>query len=164
MAKTYINEKIWYDPEVSNYVMLDVTEEVGEQQPLEIDDTLLLPKNEYHVTLVAAGKITGKDTEQTARLISDIEGYLHDNPEAVKFGSLGDERFVCRDGEEATLIAPATIIGIEGLRKVVLKRVPDYKPAFTHVTLLKNEESPYGIGVNSQDDFDQLCKKYNMPK
>lgn len=157
-----ITERIWRDPEVKNYVMLDVTEDVGGQEAAVIDGTLLLPKDEYHVTLVAAGKIAGDDPRRTGELLQDLEEYLRANPDAVRFERLGDDRYVCRDGEEMTLIAPAEIVGIEGLRRVVTRHVPDYKPAFPHVTLLKNEQSPYGIGVNSTEDFQALCRRYEI--
>lgn len=159
MAKEYITEKIWYDLEVKSYVMLDVTEEIGEQKPLKVNGIELLPKEEYHVTLVAAGKIADGDEKLTRNLISDISKYLLSNPESVSFGGLGDERFTCHKDGETTLIAPAVIIGIEGLRKVVTSRIVNYKPAFPHVTLLKSENSLYGIGVNSQDDLEQYCRR-----
>ncbi|HMS92901.1 MAG TPA: hypothetical protein PKD28_00800 [Candidatus Saccharibacteria bacterium] len=158
MTRTNITEQIWYDPEVKHYIMLDVTEQIPEQTMQVFDGTELFPKDEYHVSLVAAGKLS-EDPATVAGIVDDVRSFLHDNPEAVAFQGLGDERYVCRDGDEMTLIAPARIVALDGLRGVVRRRIPEYEPAFSHVTLLKSASSPYGIGINSDSDLAAYCQK-----
>lgn len=51
------------------------------------------------------------------------------------------------------------MIGLDDLRQEIKQLIPDYVPLFPHVTLLKSENSQYGIGINSQKDFDNLCQK-----
>lgn len=161
MSRQNITEKIWYDPEVKSYIMLDVTDEIVPPQPLMIDNTKLLPKDEYHCTLVPAGKLSDSP-EKVARVINEVTDYLHFSPNAVRFIGLGDNYYFCKDGDEATLVAEAMIVGLVGLRKIVQQTIPDYKPAFPHITLLKNEQSLYGIGIHSAEDLKKLCKKVDL--
>ncbi|MFZ1258597.1 MAG: hypothetical protein WAQ25_03950 [Candidatus Saccharimonas sp.] len=158
MTRVNITENIWYDPEVKNYVMLDVTDAVGAQEARVIDGVDLLPKHEYHVTLVPAGKL-GKTALEVAAIINNIESFLKQHPAVMQFQKLGTERYICRKDDEMTLIAPAVITGLDALRAIVRQRVPDYQPAFPHVTLLKSANSPYGIGINSQKDLANYCIK-----
>ena len=158
MSREYLTQKIWRDAEGTNYIMFDVTEEVGEQQARVVDGVELLPKEEYHVSLVPAGRLSN-DVTVVETVINDVRAFVRDNPNMVVFGSLDDERYVCTKGDEKTLIAPANVLGLEGLCAVVRRYVPDYAPVFSHVTLLKSANSRYGIGVNSADDLRMYCRK-----
>jgi len=161
MTRQNITEKIWYDPDVKSYIMLDVTEDIPEQKPVVIDGTKLLPKSEYHCTLVPAGKLS-EDPAIVARVIEDVADYLRYNSQAVRFIGLADRYYICKDGDEVTLIAEATLVGLGGLRKIVQQTIPDYAPALPHVTLLKNDESTYGIGIHSAMDLKKLCRRVNL--
>lgn len=159
--RSNITKKIWHDPEVKNYIMLDVTDEIPPQQMQTIDNVELLPKDEYHVSLVPASKLS-EDASVVQDVVQDVTRLLRENPGVVVFEGLGEERYVCRKNGEVTMIAPAIIIGVESLRQIVRQYVPDYAPAFPHVTLLKSANSPYGIGVNSEDDLQLMCKRLGV--
>ena len=158
MSKEFLTNKVWHDPEGTTYIMLDVTSEIEPPQAITVDGVELLPKDEYHVTLVPTRKLTD-DTALQQAIVESVRAHLQGATEELKFMGVGDERYLCRDGEEATLIAPANIVGLNGVRRVVTNLVPDYEPAFPHVTLLKNAVSKYGIGINSEEDLRRLCRK-----
>lgn len=158
MSREYLSEKVWRDAEGTNYIMLDVTDEIGDQQARTIDGVELLPKDEYHVTLVPASKFS-EDESVVESVVDEVRAFLARNPDEIVFKELLDERYVCTKGDELTLIAPAVVLGLDALRAVVRRHVPDYAPAFPHVTLLKSANSKYGIGVNSMDDLHEYCRK-----
>lgn len=161
MTRINITEKIWYDSEVKSYIMLDVTDEISSQRARVVDNVELLPKDEYHVSLVPASKLS-EDASVVQDVVQDVTQFLRENPGVVVFEGLGEERYVCRKDGEVTMIAPAIIIGVESLRQVVRQHIPGYAPAFPHVTLLKSANSPYGIGVNSEDDLQQMCERLDI--
>lgn len=161
MSREYLSKKIWRDAEGTNYIMLDVTDEIGSQQARTVEGVELLPKDEYHVTLVPAGKLSG-DESVVELVIDEVRTFLAHNPDEVVFEELSGERYVCTKGDEMTLIAPAIVLGLDGLRGVVRRHVPDYAPTFPHVTLLKSANSRYGIGVNSVDDLQAYCRKLEI--
>lgn len=158
MSRVNLTESIWYDPEVKNYVMLDVTGSVDKQGSQVIGGLELLPKDEYHVTLVPAGKL-GKTALETSLILGGIEELLASHPGVIEFQGLGPERYICCKDDETTLIAPALITGLDALRVIVQQNVKDYSPAFPHVTLLKSANSPYGIGIHSAEDLAAYCRK-----
>lgn len=160
MTRVNLAENIWHDPEATNYIMLDVTDQIPLQLPQTIDGVELMPKDEYHISLVAAGKLSDNPRE-VATTIEAVREYLGSIEKLPEFVTLGAERYRCRKGDEVTLIAPAKIIGLDGLREVVKVRYPDYAPPFPHVTLLKSANSPYGIGINSSDDFELYCTRWD---
>ena len=163
MARVNITEKIWYDPQVKNYVMLDVTEDIERPKPITLDSQIVLePKDEYHCTLVAAGKLSS-DQDAVRELIADISDYFQSDPNAVQFNGLGPDYYVCHKGDESTLIVSAVIIGLDGLRDIVRKKFPGYGESIPHITLLKSENSQYGIGINSPADLSKYCEKINRP-
>lgn len=138
--------------------MLDVTSDIEPLRPINIGGFELLPKEEYHVTLVPTRKLTSEIAVQR-EIVESVRAYLQGATGELKFEGIGEDRYLCRDGEEATLIAPAYVSGLDGLRRVVGGIVADYAPAFPHVTLLKNADSKYGIGINSEEDLQRLCRK-----
>lgn len=152
-------EHIWLTPEKHNYIMLDVTGRIPPQFSLVVDGVELFPKEEYHISLVAADKITATP-EESQLLVSEIAKFLRANPKGIYFEGLTKERYICRDGDEVTMIAPANIAGLNKLYGIILRYVSDYRPAVPHVTLLKSESSIYGIGIHSEADFRTLCTKY----
>lgn len=152
-----VGENMWYDPEVKNFLMLDVTDEIPVQHTQVIDGVELVPKEDFHVTLVAAGKIAAS-AAQADELIAKIARYVREHSHKVAFIGLDDVRYVCRDGDEMTLIAPARVSGVEKLLEIVREMIPDARPPFLHVTLAKNTASPYGIGVHSVEDLRKYCE------
>lgn len=161
MSRQNITEKIWYDSEVKNSIMLDVTEDVPEQKSRIINGVTLHPKDEYHCTLVPVGKLSENPAKIT-RIIEDVTDYLRFNPDAVRFIGLADSFYVCNDEAEVTLIAEATIVGLNRLRKIVQQTIPEFKPVLPHATLLKSESSQYGIGIYSTMDLKKMCKKVDL--
>lgn len=158
MSRMQLTENIWYDPDVKSYVMLDVTSEIGAQEPQVVDGVEVLPKDEYHVTLVAAGKI-GQTALHIQQIIEGVRAFLLDHPNTVRFNGLTTERYICHKDGESTLIAPAIVTGLDTLRAVVKRHVPEYEPAFPHVTLLKSANSAYGISINTPSVLETYCKK-----
>ncbi len=156
MTRQYIAETIWHDPEVKNYFMLDVTNTIPAQIPKSFEGIELLPKDEYHCTLVAPNKITDSLDDQ-AEIERSVTAYFMANPDAVQFDGLTDRLYVCREDGEMTLVAEARILGLDGLRRCIQSIVPEYKAILPHVTLLKSQNSPYGIGIHSADDLANLC-------
>lgn len=161
MSRQNITEKIWYDPDVKNYIMLDITKDIEQQKPLVIDGVELLPKDEYHCSLVPVGKLSD-DPDAVARIVSDIKDYLAFTPDSIRFDGFMDKYFVCKKEDETTLIVEAKILGLGGLRKIVQQTISDYQPTFPHVTLLKSENSPYGIGINSNKDLKTYCRRIDI--
>lgn len=158
MSREYITESIWCDPEGTGYIMLDVTDQIEPPSSTVIDGVELLAKSEFHVSLVPVHKLT-EDRALQRDILEDVQTYLEHTARVPEFVGLGDERYLCRDGEEVTVVASADIVGLEGLQRVVRDLLPDYRPAFPHVTLLKNAASKYGIGINSVDDLARFCQK-----
>lgn len=156
--KAQLRDDVWYDTEGTYYVLLDVTQQIDEQQPRVVDGVVLMPKDELHVSIVPTSRLTDDESVRGA-LIADIRDYLAENPSAVQFENLGPERYFCQKADEATLIAPAVVSGTDGLVQVVRRHFPDFEATFLHVTLLKNAESEYGIGINNPTELKQYCTK-----
>lgn len=153
-----VGENMWHDTEVKHFLMLDVTDEIPVQHAQVVDGAELVPKEEFHVTLVAAGKIA-PSAAQADELIASITRYVQENSHHVTFEGLDGVRYICRDGDEMTLIAPARVSGVEELLEIVREMIPDARPPFLHVTLAKNAASPYGIGVYSMEDLGRYCEE-----
>lgn len=160
MTRVDISPNVWYDPGVKNYFMLDVTAAIETPTEIDIDGVVLFPKDEYHCSLVPAGKIA--EGQRLQGLNYFLVTYLRANPDLLRFDGLGDERYICKKNDEVTLVAPARVVGIEALRAAVRQMIPEYEPAFPHVTLLKSENSPYGIGINSEKDLAEYCTRIDI--
>lgn len=154
-----ITETIWYDPDVKNYIMLDVTDDIMPLESQYIEGRELFSKAEYHCSLVPAGKLSD-DPDVVAQVIQDVTTYLTEVD--VHFKGLVEKYYICEKNAEATLIAPAIIAGVEGLTRVVRRVVPEYVPALLHVTLLKSRTSEYGIGINSAADLNAYCREVTI--
>lgn len=103
--RAHLTESVWYDPDVKNYVMLDVTDAITPLTSLMIGDVELLPKDEYHCTLVPVGKLLEDDAAGV--LLDDIGEYLSQN--TVEFDGLTGDYHLCRKQGEVTLIALSLI-------------------------------------------------------
>ncbi len=158
MARVNLTEHIWYNPSVKNYVMLDITDSIGTQSEMMVEGVTLVPKDEYHCSLVPAGKL-GDTPQEVAAIIEDVRQHLEAHRDDIHFEGLGHERYLCEKNGEYTLIAPAIITGLSALRQAVCARIPDYQPPFPHVTLLKSVNSQYGIGINSERDLATYCRQ-----
>lgn len=160
MSVQQLGQKVWYDPEGTGYVMLDVTSFIKPLEPMEIDGQKLLPKSEYHCSLLAARKVAN-DKVSEEQLVGVVKIFLKNK--TISFESLVEnELYVCRKEGQVTVIASATIVGLDELHQEIKQLIPDYAPLFPHVTLLKSENSQYGIGINSQVDFENLCEKVTI--
>jgi hypothetical protein len=162
MSKQELSDGVWYDPEGTGYIMLDTTAVIPPQEPRMIDGVRLLPKDEYHCSLVAARKLADGDRDLEARIVKDTVEYLRTH--TVGFVGMTGNYYLCQktndDGEiEKTIIGGVEIRGIEGLRAILRRRTPEYQPPFPHVTLLKSANSLYGIGVNSEESLRAYCTR-----
>lgn len=156
MAIQQLGQKVWHEPEGTGYIMLDVTDNIKPFDPLEIDGQKLLPKSEYHCSLVAARKLVNNEISED-ELVGVVRKFLQ--KKTIRFNSLTKELFVCRKDGEVTVIAGAEVIGLEALRAKLKRIIPDYSPLFPHVTLLKSANSQYGIGINSEAELENYCVK-----
>lgn len=156
MSRQELGSSVWYDNEGSGYVMLDITDSIPLQHERVIDGQLLTPKSEYHCTLVPVRKIV-ENSDQENQLIGVIQAALA--RKSVIFSGLSDARYVCEKEDEMTVIAPAQLDGLEELNQVVRRISPDFTGVFAHVTLLKNENSAFGISVVSLEALAARCRK-----
>lgn len=157
MSKEFIASNVWHDPEGSCSIMLDVTDEVVPVEPQVVSGIELLPKSEYHVTLVAPLK-QGLVAVQYPDAVIVVKDFLASEPEAIKFNGLSNERYLCQKDDEYSLIAPAEILGVEALYKVLSQRFDGLGEPFLHVTLLKSRNSEYGISVSSAEVLADRCQ------
>ncbi len=156
MSIQQLGQKVWYDVEGTGYIMLDVTDNIAPLEEIKIDGQRLLPKPEYLCSLLAARKVVNDKVSET-QLVELVRKFLVNR--IIRFESLIGDLYVCRKKGELTVISGANISGLDDLRQEIKKLIPDYAPIFPHVTLLKSENSQYGIGINSQADLDSFCEK-----
>lgn len=156
--RRYLSPNVWYDSAGTYYVVLDVAQQIGVVKSRMINGVELFPKAEYHVSLVATKHLTD-DIATREALIADIREFLLQNPTAVQLESIGTERYFCQKGSDSTLIAPVSVAGMDRLAAVVRERLPDFEVPYLHVTMLKNAESEYGIGIKSRDKLEEYCVK-----
>jgi hypothetical protein len=142
--------------------MFDATACIPELPSITIDGVEVFPKEEYHVSLVAARKAAQQNPEQEAAIVRLVSEYLRRPGNALEWDGLTGEYYLCHklneQGEmQFTVVAGAAIIGLEGLQRM-LRHHFSIPPSQPHVTLLKSANSPYGIGVNSADDLANYCE------
>jgi hypothetical protein len=156
MTKQDLSKKVWYDPDANGYIGLDVSDDIPAQTKLTIESTELLPKSEYHSSLVAIRRYVD-DREEEQSIADAVKGYLQSHD--LRYVGLGDERYLCRKDNKMTVVAPVKIDGIDELRKFIKTRIPDYQPPFSHVTILKSEATEFGVPINSMGELVQYCEK-----
>lgn len=157
MSRQELGKGVWYDPEGTGYIMYDLTDQLIPLKPVTIGDQLLLPKTEFHCSLVAARKVSQEELAVEATIVERVQNYLGER--SLRFVNLTGDYYHCQKDGESTVIAGVHIEGLDELRVLVREVVPDYEPPFPHVTLLKSENSEYGIGVNSAQALATLCVK-----
>lgn len=162
MSAQELARNVVYDPEVKGYIMYDATACIPELPSITIDGVEVFPKEEYHVSLVAARKAAQQNPEQEAAIVRLVSEYLRRPGNALEWDGLTGEYYLCHklneQGEmQFTVVAGAAIIGLEGLQRM-LRHHFSIPPSQPHVTLLKSANSPYGIGVNSADDLANYCE------
>jgi hypothetical protein len=156
MTKQNLGKNIWYDPDENGYIGLDVTVSIPPQEVRNIEGTTLLPKDEYHCSLVAIRRYTD-DRKKEQTIADEVKGYLQTHD--LQYVGLGEDRYLCHKDDRMTIVGPVEIDGIDLLRAFIKTLIPDYQPPFSHVTLLKSEATEFGIGINSMDDLAQYCQK-----
>lgn len=149
---TEIAPNNWYS-HATGMVMHDMTWTVENIQPMTIDGIELIPKEEYHTTLVSVRREL-PNPKKEARFIYDLRDFLWESP--VEMSTIGRERYLCQKGDEATVIAQVHLFGGIALKEFVREYIPDYDP-FWHVTLLKNEQTEHGIRISSREDLNDRC-------
>ena len=156
MAKQDLGKSVWYDPDANGYIGFDITSSIPTQTQQTVEGTLLLPKDEYHCSLVAV-RLYAESREKEQEIADAVRSYLQTH--RLAFRGLGSDRYLCRKDDRMTIIASIQIDGIDQLRDFVATLIPDYQPPFTHVTLLKSEATEFGIGINSMAELNQYCQK-----
>ena len=156
MSNHDLGKGVWHDPVNTGYIGLDLTAIIPSQETRTVEGTKLGPKTEYHCSLVAVRKYTADPTREQA-IVEAVKGYLRTHD--LRFAGLGDERFLCRKEDRATIVAPIRIDGIDQFCAFIQTLIPDYRPPFIHVTLLKSETTEHGVSLNSPADLHRFCTK-----
>ena len=156
MANHDIGKGVWHDPDKTGYIGLDVTADIPPQEMRTVEGAVLLPKDEYHCSLVACRDHTD-DREEERSIANAVKDYLRTHD--LRFVGLGDERYLCRKDDRLTIVAPVRVDGIDEFCAFVQTLIPEYRPPFLHVTLLKSEATEFGIAVNSLDELGRYCEK-----
>jgi hypothetical protein len=159
MTKQDLGKNVWYDPDANGYIGFDITSSIPTQTQQTVEGISLLPKDEYHCSLIAV-RLYVENREKEQEIADSLRNYLEKHD--LHFTGLGTDRYVCRKEDRMTIIAPVKIDGVDELRDFVTTLIPDYQPPFTHVTLLKSEATEFGIGINSMDELDQYCQKLEL--
>ena len=156
MAHHDIGKGVWHDPVDTGYIGLDLTARIPAQAMQTVGGIALLPKDEYHCSLVdVRHHIEGQGVEQ---YIADaVKNFLRTHD--LRYLGLGDERYLCRKQDRVTIVAPVQIEGIDQFAAFIQTLIPEYRTPFLHVTLLKSEMTEYGISLNSVDDLHSYCEK-----
>lgn len=154
MTKLDMGNNIFYHPDEKGYIMFDLTRYIPLQTSRIVNGVNLLPKNEYHCSLVAIERYF-EDKEEALRVVDSIKTYLQTHE--LQFIELGQERYICTRDERTTLVAPVSISGIEKFQAFVGSLIPGFDPPFSHITLLKSEATEFGIGINSIDELRRYC-------
>lgn len=112
VSKQQLGQGVWYDPEGTGYIMLDVSQKVTHLEPKVVRGIELFPKTEYHCSLVAARKLACDDRTIEAEIVHNIEQCLKTNK--IQLIGLTNNYFFCQkvkqDGRnESTVIAKSLI-------------------------------------------------------
>jgi|GEM_PF-4768911 len=156
---------IRYDSDTKGYIMLDVGRVIPELRSTEKNGVKLLPKAEFHCSIVAARDLSDGNPELEALIVETTKASLHRVP--IKVTGLSGAYYICKetkdgDATQTTVIGGLETSSLDDLHKSLQKIVPTYQPFIPHVTLLKSQNSKYGIGVNSQTDLEKLCRRDNQ--
>lgn len=143
-----LGQGVWYSPD-TGFVMRDVTEYIPEQTGMIVGGEELQPKDEYHVSLINTRKYV--DTpEHEQEIVAAVRQAL----DSVEIGGVTyspDNRFLCQTGDEVTVIVRVQdTAGMTELKKRLAEQIEGYEQ-LSHVTLLKNKASRYGIAVPNVD-------------
>lgn len=138
--------------------MLDVTDEIPQMRRCIIDGIELLPKQEYHISLVSLDKICA-DKAQKRKLLTALTELLRNNPDTVSLTSIDKRRYVCHKDNKYTLVAMVEMRGMQEVWGVVTQFIPNAPPPFPHITLLMSKEAERGIGLHSKDDLLRYCRE-----
>jgi len=159
MAREFLSDNIWHDPEGTGYVMLDATNDVPPQIPTTINGEVLYPKAEYHCSLVDT-RAHIEDRALEEQFIEDIKRFLARH--AISVTSISDERLLCREKEKTTIVAPVILDGLDDFIGFVQERIPGFQTPWTHVTLLKTAETKYGIALPTQEEVAEYCRPMDI--
>ncbi len=155
MANQEIGKGVWHAGD-TGYIGLDLTVDIPHQEARTVEGTALLPKDEYHCSLVAVRKYINDPAEEQ-RVADGVKDYLREHD--LHFSGLGNERYLCRKDDRVTIVAPLRVDGIDEFFAFIQTLIPDYLSPFLHVTLLKSEKTEHGISVNSMEDLHRYCEK-----
>lgn len=159
MTNREIGKSVWHADD-TGYIGLDVTADIPAQELHTVDGIALIPKDEYHCSLVAVRKYVDPEGEQPVaeqRIVDAVTGFLREHD--LHFAGLGDERYLCRKDDRVTIVAPVSIDGISEFVAFIQTLIPEYRPPFLHVTLLKSQTMKHGISINSMEDLHRYCEK-----
>lgn len=162
--KEYLSDRVWYG-DLKGTIAFDIGELELSLDKLEVEGRELLSKTEFHCSLIAARKYAeqsiddpGQAKQLEAEIVATVREYVAAYP--LKFVGLTGDYYLCEEDQEATIIGLVDINGVnELLRKVANATGVEIDTPKLHVTLYKNESSPYGIGIRNTEDFTKLCRE-----
>lgn len=163
-SKEYLSDTVWYG-DMKGTVAFDMGHLPLSVMEIEMEGQVLLAKNEFHCSIVAARKYAEQNTNDSdsakrleAEIIAVIRKQIKVQP--LVFGGLIGDYYLCQDNEEMTIIGLVKIKGVaELLQEITATTGVAIDPPKLHVTLYKNEKSPYGIGIRNDEDFVKMCRE-----
>ena len=155
VANQHIGKGVWHTDD-TGYIGLDLTADIPSEEMRTVEGIALIPKGEYHCSLVAVRKYID-DPKEEQRVADAVKDYLREHD--LHFAELSDERYLCRKDDRVTIVAPVRVDGIDEFFGFIQTLIPDCLLPFLHVTLLKSETAEHGISVNSVEDLHRYCEK-----
>lgn len=153
--KIELGQGVWYDPETKGYIALTVTD--LNPRAILIEDVLMSPKTEFHISLVPARKAAGGDTAGEAAIVDKVRQYLARN--VLKYEGLTGELYICHKLKKAGETEHSVIAGVRVAGLTALRAELGLRAAIPHATVLLSANSQYGIGVNSVSDLQAYCER-----
>ena len=164
MSKEYLSDAVWYG-EAKGTIAFDVPGITLPPGDIEVDGKALLPKNEFHGSFIAARKYAERQTSditEAKQLEAEIVSVAREqlNKQPLEFIGFTGEYYLCEEGDEVTIIGLVKINGVDELVRTVSQviDIPIDSPLL-HITVYKNQESPYGIGIRNDEEFAALCRE-----
>ena len=166
MSREELGNGVWYDASLKGYAMLDVTDHIPPLRTTDVEGVMVHPKmGEFHVSIANLRELAHHNPAQEAAMALFLRDQMADRQNCPSWNGFTGEFYVCRkpneQGEEqTTIIAGVDIAGLRALERAMRHAFDtSIHLSHPHVTLLKSENSPYGIGVNSAEALVRLCMR-----
>jgi len=164
MPKQYLSDTVWYG-DLKGTIAFDVPGITLPPGDIDVDGKTLLPKNEFHGSFIAARKYAERqtsDSTEAKRLEAEIVSVARDqlNKQPLEFIGFTGEYYLCEEGDEVTIIGLVKINGVDELVRTVSDATGvSIDIPMLHITVYKNKESPYGIGIRNKEDLTAMCRE-----